>query len=83
MLATLPDAVLENGTDLGWLKPVGGNFGVAFDPDNVSAPLNGSGLLTIGCDAASIDFGPGEPGFPAVSQSLVRLGGYVPPACDN
>ncbi len=82
MVAQLPGANLEDGIDLGMLRPVGGNFGVAFDPALVERLANGSLLFSLGCSSPRLaGFSGGGNGFADVNQSLDRLTEFMDSPC--
>lgn len=73
----------DDGVSLPMDRPVGGNFGAGFDPDNVNVLGNGTANMTIQCGGdMSVSFVGGSTAFPAVTLNLQLLGGYVPPPCN-
>ncbi len=82
MLGITSEGTLENGVDIGMLRPEDGNFGVAFDPARVVKQPNGELILKLTCGSGSMSqFTGGSSGFPDVNQALTRLAGYVNPPC--
>lgn len=83
MVGQLAAADLGGPIDLGMLRPLGGNFGVAFDPSRVQRLGNGNATFSLGCgNGNAMSYADGDDDFPDVDQILVRLTAFIAADCN-
>ena len=82
MVSASDQGSLDSAVNLSMARPIGGNFGVGFDPDLVTRPPNGILTLRLSCSALSVgQYSGGDGLFPKVDQILTRLAGYADIPC--